>query len=73
VRHPQLTYEQSSGKALKDADAVVLLTEWPEYCEMNPEVVGEVTRGRIIVDGRNVLDPGRWRAAGWTYAGIGRP
>ena len=52
---------------------VVLLTEWQEYRELNPNVVAEITAGKTIIDGRNVLSPTRWRAAGWTYVGLGRP
>lgn len=73
AKHPQLAYESSTGKALKDAAVVVLLTEWQEYRELNPNVVAEITAGKTIIDGRNVLSPTRWRAAGWTYVGLGRP
>jgi len=73
ARYPQLNYVPSTGKALKDADVVVLLTEWQEYRELNPHVVGELTAGKTIIDGRNVLDGARWRAADWTYRGLGRP
>jgi len=72
-RYPQLNYVASTGKALKDAEVVVLLTEWQEYRELNPHVVGELTAGKTIIDGRNVLDPERWRGAEWTYVGLGRP
>jgi len=72
-KHPQLAYESSTGRALKDAAVVVLLTEWQEYRELNPNVVAEITAGKTIIDGRNVLSPTRWRAAGWTYVGLGRP
>ncbi len=71
-RHPQLTYAEGANTALQDADAVVLVTEWPEYTALDPvEVAGRV-RGRVIVDGRNALDAVAWRAAGWTYRGLGR-
>ncbi|HQZ00945.1 MAG TPA: UDP-glucose/GDP-mannose dehydrogenase family protein [Propionicimonas sp.] len=73
AKHPQLAYESSTGRALKDAAVVVLLTEWQEYRELNPNVVAEITAGKTIIDGRNVLSPTRWRAAGWTYVGLGRP
>ncbi|HEY2557684.1 MAG TPA: UDP-glucose/GDP-mannose dehydrogenase family protein [Diaminobutyricibacter sp.] len=72
VRHPQLKYATDANTALQDADAVVLVTEWPEYTALEPEVVGERVRGRVIVDGRNALDAVAWRAAGWTYRGLGR-
>ena len=40
---------------------------------MDPDVLGDVVRRRYIVDGRNALDPSRWRAAGWHYRALGRP
>ena len=56
------------------ADVVLLLTEWKQYRELDPAHVRRAsTRHRRIVDGRNALDPGAWRAAGWTYRALGRP
>ena len=40
---------------------------------MDPAVLSGAVRHRRIVDGRNALDPSRWRAAGWTYRALGRP
>lgn len=72
--HPQLHYVAKASDALADANVVVLLTEWPEYRDLDPVATAElVGKDRIIVDGRNVLDPIQWRAAGWTYVGLGRP
>ncbi|MBU4410237.1 MAG: UDP-glucose 6-dehydrogenase, partial [Actinobacteria bacterium] len=71
-RHPQLHYVEDTFETLRDAEAVLLLTEWSQYRELQPEALAEVTSGRIVIDGRNVLDPARWRTAGWTYVGIGR-
>jgi UDPglucose 6-dehydrogenase len=71
--HPQLTYAETAAKALEDADVVVLVTEWRAYRELDPVAVAALARGRTIVDGRNVLDAAAWRAAGWTYRGLGRP
>ncbi|KJL43335.1 hypothetical protein RR49_00195 [Microbacterium ginsengisoli] len=53
---------------------VIVVTEWDEYRrQMAPELVSTLTEGRIIIDGRNCLDAAAWRAAGWTYYGMGRP
>ncbi|MFD0047172.1 UDP-glucose dehydrogenase family protein [Pseudarthrobacter scleromae] len=72
-RFPELHYEQSTEAALQRADALLLLTEWREYRELDPyEVAGVVDTPRIL-DGRNVLDAAKWRSAGWTYRGLGRP
>ncbi|WP_438353767.1 UDP-glucose dehydrogenase family protein [Microbacterium sp. CJ88] len=72
--HPQLTYVTDRDEALTGADAVILVTEWDEYRrELDPGHASSLTRGRIVVDGRNGLDAAAWRAAGWTYYGMGRP
>jgi UDPglucose 6-dehydrogenase len=52
---------------------VLHLTEWREFREMAPETLATVVAHRNIVDGRNALDPERWRSAGWTYRALGRP
>jgi UDPglucose 6-dehydrogenase len=71
--HPQLTYEASRDDALRGADAVVLVTEWDEYRrQLSPEHAGSLVAGRIVVDGRNCLDPTVWKSAGWKYRGMGR-
>ncbi|WP_448809199.1 UDP-glucose dehydrogenase family protein [Agromyces bauzanensis] len=73
LRHPQLEYTSSTHEALRDAELVVLVTEWREYRALDPEEAGRLVGGRRIIDGRNVLDPAAWRAAGWHYRGLGRP
>jgi UDPglucose 6-dehydrogenase len=60
------------GEAVSDADAVVLVTEWPELGELDWAELGGTMRTRIFVDGRNMLDPAEMRAAGFVYEGIGR-
>ncbi len=70
---PTLTYADSALEACRDADVVLHLTEWNEFRELDPEVVGKVVANRNVVDGRNCLDADAWRAAGWTYRGLGRP
>jgi len=72
--HPQLSYVEGRDDAIRDADALVLVTEWDEYRrELPPEHASSLTDGRVVVDGRNGLDAEAWRAAGWTYYGMGRP
>ncbi|WP_298944466.1 UDP-glucose/GDP-mannose dehydrogenase family protein [uncultured Microbacterium sp.] len=72
--HPQLTYVADRDEAIADADAIILVTEWDEYRrELAPEHASTLTHGRVVIDGRNGLDPAAWRAAGWTYLGMGRP
>ncbi|GAT85536.1 UDP-glucose 6-dehydrogenase [Paenarthrobacter nicotinovorans] len=72
-RFPELQYEPDTSKAVVKADALLLLTEWDEYRNLDPfELLSTVSAPRIL-DGRNVLDPSKWRAAGWHYRGLGRP
>ena len=72
--HPQLTYIAGRDDAIRDADAVVMVTEWDEYRrDLTPEHASTLTDGRVVVDARNGFDAAAWRAAGWQYFGMGRP
>src|SRR4051794_40669789 len=63
----------TAGEAIAGADAVVLVTEWPEFKTLDLGAVAEAMRGTLVVDGRNFLDPAAARAAGLTYEAVGRP
>jgi UDPglucose 6-dehydrogenase len=71
--HPQLSYTSDLTEALRDADLVVLVTEWDEFRYLDPVWAAGLVSTATIVDGRNTLDAATWRAAGWTYRGLGRP
>ena len=71
--HPELEYASSMRDAAAGADLLLLLTEWREFVDADPAVIGEAVAGRNIADGRGVLDADRWRAAGWRYRALGRP
>lgn len=73
LRFPELHYEASTGIALQRADALLLLTEWQEYRDLDPYEAASIVAAPKILDGRNILDASKWRAAGWTYRGLGRP
>jgi hypothetical protein len=60
-------------EAIDGADAVVLVTEWPEFTELDLGELASRMRGTLLVDGRNFLDVEAARAAGLAYEGIGRP
>ncbi len=70
---PDLAYAESAEEASKEADLVLLLTEWDEYKQLDPVAFGSVVAQKRMLDGRNALDPAAWRAAGWTYRALGRP
>ena len=59
--------------AVRDADAAVIVTEWPQLATLASAEVREAMANPLIVDGRNLLDPEATQAAGFAYEGIGRP
>ena len=63
---------QSPMEALEDADGMVLVTEWPEFREIDWEEAARRMRVPLVIDGRNFLDRDALVAAGFTYEGIGR-
>ena len=71
-RASRLRFADSAEEAVRDADVVLLITEWPEFTGLDPAALGELVAHRTVIDGRNALDPVSWRAAGWAYRGLGR-
>lgn len=69
---PGLYFAPSWREALDGADAVGLVTEWPELVALDWEAAAGLMRQRIVVDGRNVLSVARLVDAGFTYVGFGR-
>jgi UDPglucose 6-dehydrogenase len=69
---PQLDYASSAEEAAEGADAVLVLTEWRQYRDLDPVAFGKVVRQRRVLDGRNALDREAWEAAGWAYRALGR-
>jgi UDPglucose 6-dehydrogenase len=69
---PGVTMLDSALGAIRGSDAIVLVTEWPEFRALDWNEVAAVTSGRLVVDGRNFLDSTAVRATGFTYEGIGR-
>jgi len=65
-------FADSALGALDGADAVVLVTEWPEFAEIDWSAARERVAGAVVVDGRNHLDPEAVRGAGFVYEGVGR-
>jgi UDPglucose 6-dehydrogenase len=70
---PTLTYAGSVAEACAGAHVTLVLTEWQEFRDLDPEELGSIVARRAVVDGRNCLDPVRWTAAGWIHRGPGRP
>ncbi|OUS95123.1 UDP-glucose/GDP-mannose dehydrogenase family protein [Rhodococcus sp. NCIMB 12038] len=70
---PTLGYSPTASDACQGADVVLVLTEWSEFRKLQPGDLDAVVRNKVLIDGRNCLDPQQWRGAGWTYHGLGRP
>jgi UDPglucose 6-dehydrogenase len=70
---PGLEYAEGALDCVAGADAVVLVTEWPEFRELDLAAMAASMRGSLLVDGRNFLDPDAVTAAGLSYEGVGRP
>jgi UDPglucose 6-dehydrogenase len=68
-----VAFTGSAAEAVEGADAVVLVTEWPEFAELDFADVASAMRGDLLVDGRNFFDPATVNDAGLVYEGIGRP
>ncbi|WP_454932130.1 UDP-glucose dehydrogenase family protein [Actinomyces oricola] len=71
--YPHLHTEPDPVRALQGADLVLLLTEWSDFVDLDPFAAAQHVARPAIIDGRNALDPTRWRNAGWSYTGLGRP
>ena len=59
--------------AARDADVLLLLTEWPEFSTADPKVLAKTVARQTVVDARHALDAAAWRACGWDYRAPGRP
>ncbi|MEY5030435.1 MAG: hypothetical protein RLZZ334_382, partial [Actinomycetota bacterium] len=66
-RFPNLQYQEVVTDALKDADLILHLTEWKEYRQIDPAAIAPLVKGKIVIDGRNMLDRALWRKAGWKF------
>ncbi len=69
---PTLNYSTSVVEACERADAVLVLTEWREFVDLDPEELAGTVRAKVIVDGRNCLDAAKWTAAGWRVYALGK-
>ncbi len=71
-RFPHLDYADRITDCVKGSDAILHLTEWKEYRELDPSVIGQLVKSKFLIDGRNALDRDKWRAAGWHVHALGR-
>ncbi|MDX9881835.1 MAG: UDP-glucose/GDP-mannose dehydrogenase family protein [Prolixibacteraceae bacterium] len=68
----KITYAKDEYNACVDADALVLVTEWPEFRVLNFRVLSKLLKNKLVFDGRNIYEPEEMREEGFTYYSIGR-
>jgi len=69
----RIHYARNAYDALKDADALLVVTEWNEFREPDFTRMKRLMKQPVIFDGRNIFDPKQIRGLGFTYTSIGRP
>ena len=69
---PTLDYAADTESALREAELVILATEWQQFKDLDPNEAGELVDNKHIIDGRNVLDVAAWSNAGWKMQALGR-
>ena len=72
TRDASLETQADVFEAMKDVDLVILGTEWRDYKELDPKLVGDVVKVKTVIDGRNVLDVAKWQDAGFRILALGR-
>lgn len=70
---PTLAFADTVEEAVADADAVLLLTEWPEFVSADPVALAALAAVPVVIDARNALDTAAWSAAGWHVRPLGAP
>lgn len=71
-RFPSLAFAESVEECVKGADVIMHLTEWKQYRELDPQALAPLVKSKFVIDGRNMLDRDKWRAAGWRFHALGR-
>jgi UDPglucose 6-dehydrogenase len=71
--NPNLRYVADAYAAARDADALLILTDWSEFATLDLNLLNQTLRYPIIIDGRNLYDPDIMMKHGFTYLSVGRP
>jgi UDPglucose 6-dehydrogenase len=69
---PEVEYFKNAYEVADRADALVLVTEWNEFRQLDMARIKQLMRRPVVVDGRNIYDPVLMKSLGFTYRGIGR-
>ena len=67
-----ITYCLNPQDAAKNSDALIIITEWNEFKQLDLPEIKRLMKGSYIFDGRNIYDPQKVKKLGFTYKGIGR-
>jgi UDPglucose 6-dehydrogenase len=70
---PELEFAETAEDALRWADLVLHLTEWPEFRTLDPDALWWLVNEPRFLDGRNALNAEHWRSAGWSFRALGGP
>ena len=70
--HPNITYTSSPYEAAEGVNALLIVTEWEEFCNLDLEKIKKAMANPIIIDGRNIFDPDMAKALGFEYYSVGR-
>ncbi len=71
TEHKQFNLTKDIDQAFSDADLVIVATDWPEYKDLDPAVIGGKVNAQNLVDGRSILQRDKWRYAGWRVVTLG--
>ena len=69
---PHVTYATDISKAIQGKDALVIVTEWPQFAQLDLKQVKKLLKKPIIIDGRNLFNAQKIKEAGFKYVGIGQ-
>jgi UDPglucose 6-dehydrogenase len=69
---PEVEYRRDAYAVARGADAIVLVTEWNEFRQLDLVRIKRSMRRPVLVDGRNIYEPEQMRELGFVYRGIGR-
>jgi UDPglucose 6-dehydrogenase len=70
---PEIRYRRDPYDVARDADALLILTEWEEFRQLDWERVHGLMARPLVIDGRNLLEPEAMKELGFEYYGFGRP
>jgi UDPglucose 6-dehydrogenase len=68
----KIMFARDAYEALPDADALIIITEWPEFRSPNYKVMARLLKNKLIFDGRNIYEPSEMKEMGFVYYCIGR-